>query len=515
MGFDDAFWDGVLARVKPILGDVRQKFGEFWIDPLAACFARPDWWAIRMAARTGGKVPHWYVLEWHEAALEITRDDDYLVAGESREECLAHLADRCTFDGVWPTSFAYQQDDDRTSFTLGDMPFAVIRPVAAPGTVDERTRSRVESTLLGLGKGLSQQAEFERRLAKWPGLANICSESFPLPQKAVCHWPCPSEWLASARMLLDAAGLANAGTAHAQALAAAAFGFKSWMHLCGLVPSSAHKSAWWSMCTPYYVHGEDASDHATIRVYQDAVEGFLDLQSRASLACERQRGVEVSYSSTLIGLPCISLQSPPPPPSPEWAVPLQDTLVCLSPVNSAEYEDSSMARVLTATKDGYVRGLSRLFMIDEPVEDKRKRRAAQRGHVDVAFDGPWHFYVREKPGPAAFFAELFREDGRKIGATGFSVHKGAILWDSDVDGFILTSEYHGRKPVAILRGLSAATIAQIRKALPESELEQRIYRPASAKPITVNLITQRRAQEDARQLARLMALMTPAGSVLR
>jgi hypothetical protein len=94
------------------------------------------------------------------------------------------------------------------------------------------------------------------------------------------------EWLISARALLASTGQSEATTSQAQALAAAAFGFKSWNHLCGLIPAGEPKSAWWSMCAPYYVHGEDASDHATIRVYCDPIEGFIDFCSRAARACD-------------------------------------------------------------------------------------------------------------------------------------------------------------------------------------------------------------------------------------
>lgn len=513
MEFSDAFWTGVRARIEPILGDVRQKFGKFWIDQIEASFPRTDWMAVQQATTHGGKLPSWYVLEWHEAALEVCGDDDYLVAGESREECLAHLADRCTYEGIWPTSFTYQERGDKTTFTLNNMLFAVIRPVASPTPLDDRKRSRVESTLLGLEQAESQTFEFKRRFAKWPGVENICAESFPSPREPRCHWPCPSEWLASARLLLRAAGLPDSGTAQAQALAAAAFGQKSWNHLCGLMPADSHKSAWWSMCCPYYVHEEDAGDHSTIRVFQDVVEGFIDFHSRAARACGHRDGVEISYSRSPRGLPCITLESEPAPPSPEWALPRQDTLACLLPVNPVVFEDVWLERVCDATKDGYIPGLSRLFMIDEPIETKRERRAVDRGHVEIAFDGPWHFFIMEEPAPIVLFAELYSADGRKIGTAGVSVHKGAVLWDSDLDSFILTSEYHGRRPVAILKGLSNETVAKLKQALPLSAFEQRMYRPASQKPVHDEGLAQMYAQEDQFQLARLLASMTDAGSV--
>jgi len=75
---------------------------------------------------------------------------------------------RCTDEGVWPTSVAHDTDD-RLTIAVGDKTFAVIRPVSSPLPIDERLRSRAESTILGLEKADNLQQELVRRIRKWPG----------------------------------------------------------------------------------------------------------------------------------------------------------------------------------------------------------------------------------------------------------------------------------------------------------------------------------------------------------
>lgn len=165
------------------------------------------------------------------------------------------------------------------------------------------------------------------------------------------------------------------------------------------------------------------------------------------------------YSRILNPLPVFSLKSLPGKPEPEWAVPPQETLAYLLPVNSAAYERVYLDKVSGAVKNGLVAGVRSLLMIDEPVGEKRRSRAAAVGYAEIASDGPWHFFIRKEPGPAVLFAELLGRnsaDARAKRPPGSATQRnGAVSPISN----IVRSSWHDVQTVCRVTGVDADELA--------------------------------------------------------
>lgn len=355
------FWTDLASRLEPLIGNVEISLGRSWMDAVEAGFSRWDFLAIETAKRTRGKAPDWYILEWHEAAHGYEGDDDWLVAGESREECIAHLVERCQDRSVWPTACDHDERSDRTTFKLDETTFAVIRPVRPSQPVDAATRSRVEGTLIALRKHGNPHAEFAKRLARWPGLSVLHAEDRANFRAPSAHWPCPAEWLMSARLLWAKAGTPEPSTSQAQQLAAAVTGFPTWNHLCGLMPSSANDDDWWSLSSPYYVYGTDPANHETNAVFRGPVEAFLAFRSSAAQVCAGLDAAQARFSATVPGSPWLSID-PTIPTNPSFEQLCTRGLVTLMPTNAALFESATLDHVRSVLKEGYANGLSSLLV---------------------------------------------------------------------------------------------------------------------------------------------------------
>jgi hypothetical protein len=334
------FWDRLIGRIKPFLGDVEQTLGRYWMDAFETCFARSDFLAVETAQATRGKVPRWYVLEFSEGTLQI---DDWVLAGETAEQCIAHLHERCDAEHLWPTRIEYGRDSGKTTFydDRGEI-LAIVRPLPEARPIAASLRTRSESTLLGLRKAPYAGQEFVRRLAKWPGMnaqawsVNKSNYERRIATECNAHWPCPSEWLLSARILLQAAGRGKPSTAEAQSFAAAALGLPSWNHLCGLLPPQASVGDWCSLAGPYNLDSESAQV-----IVREPIEAFLD---SVPLARAKVGTHSVHMNTSFIGLPTyfLSKEQGPEDKMIEWPI------ASVTPVDQVAYEPATLVKVAAA-----------------------------------------------------------------------------------------------------------------------------------------------------------------------
>lgn len=363
----NAFWLAVAARLMPFLGNVETTLGYYWMDEVERCYRRSDFLVVEVAKRTRGKIPDWYIVEWFAMSEDLGKEEGFLAAAETREACVAYIAGRCGDSDLWPDGLSYDPIQDHVMLYAGIAPFAVIRPLGSPATtIASATRSRVETTLLGLQKHKSPSYEFAKRLSRWPGLSTIRGVSIRNP----CidpHLPCPSEWLISARRLWARAGKGEASTAQAQALAAAVLNVPSWNHVTGLLPAAAPRSHWWALYSPFHVARAEAprliGDDAAIGVYQDPVEAFLDFITRAGRICRHWGGAEASVTDDLAGMPFFTVRDIPPADAPihDRIVPRDGTFMVA--VSHAEGYDNWLD-VAHAIEGDFETGLRKLLTID-------------------------------------------------------------------------------------------------------------------------------------------------------
>lgn len=474
-----AFWNGIASRVTPLIGDVATRLGKSWMDQVEHRFNRNDFFTVAAAREAQAPLPQWHVLTWHSAPDEMVRDDDGVVAGTSREECLAHLLGRCSEFGVWPTQIIKDPASERVLFVASRGVIASIGRVAPSKRISDEVRSRAEGVLLGLRKAASPDAELAKRVARWPGLGEVGAEERDARD---VHWPCPTEWLLSARLLLEEAGFRDAPTSQAQALAAAILDQPSWNHLCGLRGPEMPKSAWWTVGAPYVVR-DSAEEGPPSAVYGDAVEAFIELARRSSeaLGAAAWLGASVKLGSTLSRAPYIEMRdrrSIPDSivdPIARLSAEYERGYVAMFPVNRAQYEDVWLHRVEVAMKRGIDDGLSELFQIGASFDSRQAFGDAEHQRIEVARDGQWRFTIDVDPELSLenrfLRAELWSEGmAEKVGTAHVPLYKGAI--NRLGDAYVLTGDYDMGAPEAIVKGIAESTARKIADLLAEAGHER-------------------------------------------
>ncbi|MGF6440577.1 hypothetical protein [Paraburkholderia youngii] len=498
-GHDD-FWAALAARVKPFLGDVENTLGYHWMDLVEEQFSRPDFVVVNMALRYAGKELVWYVVEWFESASGVYEQGESPLAGESRDSCLAYVLERCNEDGTWPDGVRFDEVRDRTTFTLRGVDFATVYRLEPDGPVDSTALTRVESSLLALRRN-GGSSEFPKRFRKWPGLGNVKANEERRP--TATHWPCPAEWLMSAGSLLLKAGVPEPTALQRQQLAAAVFGAPSWNHLCGLVPAERPKSDWWSLYAPTVVQVDGSPRGYYERIYQGSAAAFLDFRARAAEALALGEADTAWLTQDITGYPELVL-------SPGGLRP--GAFVMLSPATAVDPSLEWEQRVRFATRSRYIEGLRQLFLAGSSVDEKLAARAAATGMTTLVVDGPWRFYLRDGGTLSTdlLIAELSDESGNVAGSAAVTRYKGALYRFEDIDGLVLSGDYHGGMPVAILKGLSRETLRLLIHELPSTFDD--IETLADAPFTHTNAESWRGDDPTARNIRHLLGRMTPAGA---
>lgn len=167
-------------------------------------------------------------------------------------------------------------------------------------------------------------------------------------------------------------------------------------------------------------------------------------------------------------------------------------------------EERFQTRVDECLQQGWEAGVRQLFLIEASPDQRQAARAESLGRELIASDGPWRFYVETSPSESSedrLWADMVSESGNLLGCATTKLHKGRLQQFEGVDGLVLTSEYDGCQPVALLRRLSKQTLHRVSGVLHDSrEIELGLgFEPDS---------------QDARAMAKLVATATPHGSVL-
>lgn len=309
------FWSTMASRMDPVIGDVPRVLGGKWMDIFERCFSRHDFLAVETARRTRGVTPAWHMLELHSAAQAIEADER-IMAGESAAECLAGLQLLCEQEDCWPDAVNRDSNSGEMILFRAGERFAVVRPVGEYG-VSASLQRRAEATLTRLRKAGCETPEFVKRMARWPALGIVQERPADVrdTRHLGIHFPCPAEWLLSARMLFAAVGRVDASTQEAQSLVAAVFGLPGWNHLCGLLPPKASVSDWWSMAAPYLVYPDGAeyqeyseSELLVPLAFRGPGEAFQKFVYFAQKACRTADNFYLHLAVSLSGMPAIWLE---------------------------------------------------------------------------------------------------------------------------------------------------------------------------------------------------------------
>ena len=451
------FWTDVKTRLAPVLGDVETSLGQYWMDRFEDCFNRSDFLALEIAKQTNGHGFNWFLIELHQAAERLIEDDS-ICAANSQMQAIAHLAARCSEVGVWPSEAIYVNQTNVIELKLGNQPFALIKPLPRSITNNEATLVRSKSTLHGLRKSSNCAQELTKRTKSWPGLSTIVYKSSFLPDKTF-HFATPSEWLISARKLAATAGLGEISTSQAQQLAATAMGEPTWNHLCGHFQENVPGP---TLSCPWYVSSGGlglASESYT--PYSDFYDGFAVFLARAQDLVSGQDGWQICPGTTLYRTPYFTLEHPPesPPPgqlaSPSW---FDLTKLNFMPIKPVLTNDVWEPRTIAALRCGITEGLNELLQIGRNNGERQTFRNAELGRTVIAQDAGWLFSIEGEGESRYFYAELIDQNGNQTsGTAATATYKGEFNWSEKLGAHVLSSEYDGRRPIAIIKGISETT----------------------------------------------------------
>ena len=478
------FWDALKARLLPILGDVETTLGYTWMDQFENCFSRADFWALAAAKKSKSGFD-WHLIELFDAAEEIV-DDESIMAADSRAEAIAYLLYQCTEHGVWPDAVQCHADDGRIEFASGGQPFAVIRRLP-PSAVSIEVCERVEGTLLGLRKAAKLNTEFTKRLRRWPGLSKIDSNDEGLKHLDF-HLPDTSEWLLSAKKLATLSGLPALTTSQAQNLAAIAFGELSWNHLCGHLKHVEASRSLVSLCCPWYIYQgyDDKVDDST--VYQEFSEAFATFLGKAKEIVSTRNDPQqfIQAVSTTTGLPYFQLvcgkgETPTTKQllSGDWDHGIK---LGIQPVTPIETDDVWLARVKSATQKGDLEPvLVSLFQIKQDASQKHKFRLAEKQLELIVKDGPWIFSFESENSlnEQRLEALYTNQAGNTLFAATAKLRKAQLTWNEGLEAYVLSSEYDGKKPVAIIRSISKESAQMIRSHFHDSPMGDNFFMDSS------------------------------------
>lgn len=467
----DAHWDGLATRLKPILGDVAEVFGKRWRNWIGQHFNKQDF--VVAQAALARKASEWFVLEWQAGAGGARLNDDWVQAGTSAQECVAHLLERITTEAIWPDRVQHDEVAGRTEFWCANKLFAVIRPLTSDGAASTDT-GLVERLMLGLRATYAAQAEFARRIAWEDGLGRVATLT-ELPQSPTVpvHLPCLIEWLYSAKELLAGAGLFPCDES-AEALVAAVFGAPSWSYLSECIGHETRASECASIGSPFYVWCGDASDHASLRVHARLDVAMGDFLTKVR-SYEGQFGQTEAYVSMYADGRWHAGTVVPDPSG--AACPLLAS-VNIEPVRRIEASARWVERVAKACGRDYLQGLQALFMVNQTPEQRLKFSAAETDRLLVAIDGAWTFLLDDEleGRPTSVWMLLTREDG--VHRRTCNVRLDDMQLREFMGDLVVTKESDGRIPVAILKGLAPATVRKLcalchgSYALPELEPDE-------------------------------------------
>jgi hypothetical protein len=219
-----------------------------------------------------------------------------------------------------------------------------------------------------------------------------------------------------------------------------------------------------SLCCPWYIDKGEVGSEADSIVFDDLFDGFAAfLKLSKDLIKEKNGWGLVAASTFLYGLPYFSLTGPKSealePDDPLdgfWAHRIQ---LDLHPVSQAPKNEVWLARVQSAVGDNIESGLRGLLQMELSPSEKHRFRNAEMQQTLVAQEAGWLFSVDQHDVTDGRYlrATLVDDGGNKLCAAGAKLRKAELNWNSDLAAYVLSSEYDGKHPVAIIKGISKKT----------------------------------------------------------
>ncbi|MDM0084752.1 hypothetical protein QTI17_29545 [Variovorax sp. J31P179] len=458
-------WVKLRKRVEPLLGDLETHLGRHWHATLDRIFSRQDLNASERLMRWPAPT-RWLAVQ----RFQLGGSDDFdleIRCVESFPHAVAFLVEDCRFRRMLPTSLTLARDRERLDLWLGAERLATIGPMNMRRPSEE-IRRRAEGTVIGLRKFDDVERELLKRARRWPGLSELVMNGAParregtgapFPSAERSHLPVPKEWLFSARVLCARCGHPEPNRSFLEQVAAAAFDAPSWNHLAG---AGAQFSS-----LPWFMQKSSSSEEPGVveDFYSDGIDAVADLFSRApSELTSNWSGAALAVGG-LGGISSYWLE--------RKSGALDDPLstyerISIGAVESVFVDDQDLLELVArAIGSGDQGPLEQLFGIGQSKDSRMQLADSWEGEELIASEGAWRFTLagKENPRTAALMARRFDADGSCVERAGGSAYKTQLRsWNGH---HVLCADYDGSNPVAIIEGLSRATVEKLAAVLPD------------------------------------------------
>lgn len=446
---ENQFWDALNRRLIPHVGSLPVKFGTRWYDEFERCFTRSDFYAVAMARANKTRPIRWCVVHLLGEGLRLIDEDDKM-ACSSWEKAIGYLVGRCISVGLWPDSFKLNEERGSLEISLRGEAFALIRehgPATQPLGSQEK---RAQSTIVGLRDEQDWVSDLHKRLKRWPGLQEIGLSLDPTLNDACKHLPLPSEWLRCAKRLGQLAGIASVDTKKAQEIASAVFDEPSWHHLCALASEGTGALEWECISGPWYasltLNGDDAIESIVSTSPYSAFRSFIELASQQISINQNLEFWAGTYSHNMLRL---SIQNP----TEAWKSP--QISVDFGKVPVAAVDEQLIQNLSISLENGLHDCLNALFGAPLPSSDWLDKRDALLDRKLLIQDGLWRF---SKDSRKMLVAEELDANGLVYQQALIPTYKGGIYWHPELVAHVLTYDYDGKRPVAIMKGIEQKTV---------------------------------------------------------
>ncbi|OYU42813.1 MAG: hypothetical protein CFE44_21860, partial [Burkholderiales bacterium PBB4] len=264
-----------------------------------------------------------------------------------------------------------------------------------------------------------------------------------------------------AKRLWRLAVMVAVDTNKAQEIAAAVFDEPSWHHLCALASDESGSTAWDAVSGPWLAC---VSADGELVEWIASASPYTALRSFVQLASEQvsiDPALEFRFSATpgSDDMPCLSVENP----GDAGKTPSISVDFFKIPVTSA---DEWVIKELSVNlKNGLHDCVSTAFGISMSAGDRLVKRDALLNRNFLVRDGRWRFSMDARNMLAA---EELDDHGHVLQQAQIPTHKGGIYWHPELEAHVLTYDYDGKRPVAIIRDIKQRTVGALLQHLREA-----------------------------------------------
>jgi hypothetical protein len=257
-----------------------------------------------------------------------------------------------------------------------------------------------------------------------------------------------------------------------ESVAAAALYAPSWNHLARMGDGSA------ALLQPWYVRQGDDIYSTPNGVYADVADAFADTLLRLTKEyAAKWQGISLEGGHSFpSSMPIYWFRKQMRSASSAAVRISQDDSsdVAVYPLLLVERPKPGRLAQVNQALTGEAEDMARLFGIGLPRDVKSRMLDDLAGQILIAEEAEWRFTRAGGPNHIDTMIWAYRLDGNGncVETTCVPAYKGLLLSHRRSGTHVLSADYDGRHPVAVLHGLSPSVVAPIRACLPDTNVRR-------------------------------------------